>query len=256
MRPFWIAFGTLAHLLFAVMVYYLFPFLRESPHDADPTPDWWMWDLLLAGHFGVFHSLLLWRQTRETLERFIPSPLYGCFFCAVTCISLLLIIFSWRPSGVMLVRLEGLSAAVVGGLYLGGWLLLFYSLSLFGLGYQTGWVPYWAYVRGVAPPRRTFEPRGIYHVLRHPVYLSLLVIMWMTPTLTADRLMLNAVWTGYVFVGSWLKDRRLEFYLGERYRDYQARVPGYPFFPAGPLARVPTSSTPVSRRVVSAGRGS
>jgi len=42
----------------------------------------------------------------------------------------------------------------------------------------------------------------------------------------------------YIFVGSVLKDRRLLRFLGPIYRDYQARVPGYPGMPFGPLARV------------------
>ena len=35
------------------------------------------------------------------------------------------------------------------------------------------------------------------------------------------------------------KDRRLARSLGEDYRAYQARVPGYPGIPFGPLARLP-----------------
>jgi protein-S-isoprenylcysteine O-methyltransferase Ste14 len=242
MRTFWITFGLATHVLFGVMVWCLFPFLRGLAADAEVPGvawGWWMWDLLLAGHFGVLHSLLLWRGTRRRLERFIPGPLYGCFFSLVTCVSLLLIIFTWQPSGIVLGRVSGAVGIGVSGLYLFGWGLLFYSLSMYGLGYQTGWVPYFAYLRGRKPPPRTFEPRGIYHLLRHPVYLSLLVIVWSTPVLTADRLLLNLVWTGYIFVGSYLKDERLAFYLGDLYRRYQARVPGYPFIGFGPLARVP-----------------
>lgn len=242
MRPFWIAFGAVAHVLFVVTVCFLFPFLRGLAPDAklpDTASGWWWQDFLLAAHFGVFHSLLLWRRARQSLERFIPGPLYGCFFCLMTCASLLLVILAWRPSGVAVVRLEGLAGAGVTWLYLSGWGLLFYSLSLFGLGYQTGWTPYWAYARGQEPPSRRFEPHGLYRVLRHPVYLSLLVLVWATPVLTADRLLLNLIWTGYVFVGSALKDRRLVWHLGDEYRRYQASVPGYPFFWFGPLARVP-----------------
>ncbi len=44
--------------------------------------------------------------------------------------------------------------------------------------------------------------------------------------------------TVYVAVGSWLKDRRLAFYLGDAYRTYQERVPGYPLVGFGPLGRV------------------
>ena len=39
-------------------------------------------------------------------------------------------------------------------------------------------------------------------------------------------------------MGSHLKDRRLLYYIGEPYRQYQERVAGYPFIPAGPLGKV------------------
>ncbi len=57
---------------------------------------------------------------------------------------------------------------------------------------------------------------------------------------------------------SFLKDKRLTYYLGDVYRVYQKRVPGFPLVPFGPLARRPagpagTASAPqfpqpVSRR--------
>ena len=55
--------------------------------------------------------------------------------------------------------------------------------------------------------------------------------------MTLDRALLTGLLTTYIFIGSCLKDRRLLFYLGDRYRRYQAHVPGYPLAP-GPLGRV------------------
>ncbi|HEV3418030.1 MAG TPA: hypothetical protein VG056_14485, partial [Pirellulales bacterium] len=46
----------------------------------------------------------------------------------------------------------------------------------------------------------------------------------------------------YIFFGSWLKDERLTFYLGQRYRQYPVAVPGYPGLSVGPLGRIPASS--------------
>ena len=63
--------------------------------------------------------------------------------------------------------------------------------------------------------------------------------VWFTPTVTLDRAMLIAIWTAYIFIGSWLKDRRLEFFLGEWYREYETEVPGYPGMLFGPLGRLP-----------------
>ena len=63
--------------------------------------------------------------------------------------------------------------------------------------------------------------------------------VWFTPTVTLDRAILIGIWTAYIFIGSWLKDRRLEFFLGESYREYESEVPGYPGMIFGPLGRVP-----------------
>jgi protein-S-isoprenylcysteine O-methyltransferase Ste14 len=113
---------------------------------------------------------------------------------------------------------------------------LTYSLWLTGFGFQTGFAPWWAWLRGREVPRRSFGPKGAYKLLRHPVYLSFLGLVWFNPMMTIDRLTLALLWTTHVFVGSYLKDRRLEFYIGEPYRQYEARVPGYPLF-RGPLGR-------------------
>jgi protein-S-isoprenylcysteine O-methyltransferase Ste14 len=86
------------------------------------------------------------------------------------------------------------------------------------------------------PPRLTFAPKGAYKLIRHPIYLSFLGLVWLNPLMTADRMTLAVLWTVHLFVGSYLKDRRLVRYVGEPYRQYQMRVPGYPLFP-GPLGR-------------------
>jgi protein-S-isoprenylcysteine O-methyltransferase Ste14 len=126
----------------------------------------------------------------------------------------------------------------VGAGYVLSWVALLYSISLTGFGYQTGWTNWCAWARGREIPARTFEPKGAYLLLRHPVYLSLLAMVWLNPELTLDRVLFGVVWTAYIFLGSYLKDRRLSFYLGDVYRQYQARVPGYPFIPFGPLGRL------------------
>ena len=117
------------------------------------------------------------------------------------------------------------------------WGALLYSLSLTGMGYQNGWTPFYYWLRRQAPPRREFKPRGAYKLIRHPVYLSFLGLVWFTPRMTLDHAALTAIWTAYIFYGSFLKDRRLEHFVGETYKRYEAEVPGYPLVPFGPLAR-------------------
>lgn len=245
MRPFWIAFGIATHALFAWTVVRLFEFLSGTSHGIlsatcglDALP-WYVVDFMLAVQFSVVHSFLLWRRTREHLERFIPSPQYGCFFCTTVCLTLLVTIECWQPGPHILWNPPVAMQWLIRAGFLLTWPVLIYCLSLTGLGYQTGWTPWWAWVRGVELPPRKFEPRSVYRFLRHPIYLSFLSLLWLVPTASIDRAFLILLWTLYIFVGSALKDRRLLSYLGDDYRRYQARVPGYPWFLAGPLARIP-----------------
>jgi hypothetical protein len=55
--------------------------------------------------------------------------------------------------------------------------------------------------------------------------------------MTWDHALLTSVWTIYIFIGSYLKDERLAFYVGESYRRYQEQVVGYPLLYFGPLGR-------------------
>lgn len=229
-------FGAATQIFFLLTVWFLWQFLAGHEPRVTSGSEWT--NAALALQFAVPHSLLLHPATRKRLSRWIAGPFYGCFFCVVTCVSLFVMFACWHGSDVVIVRCEGALAMVVRGLWMASWLALFYSLWLTGLGYQTGLTPWWDWVLRRPPRRRNFSPRGAYRLLRHPVYLSFLGLVWFTPTVTLDRLTLIAVWTPYIFLGSWLKDRRLEHYLGESYRQYMASVAGYPGFFFGPLARV------------------
>lgn len=246
-RSFGVVFGLATHALFAFTVWQLVWFLAghapAAPWTASLT--WAAWpslaiDWLLATMFAVPHSVLLLPGVRQRLSQHaIPAAFYGCFYCVVTCVVLLTTILCWQPSEVVVWAWPVSVRPWITAAFVGSWGMLFYSLHLTGLGYQTGWTPWWQWVRGLPATRREFRPRGAYRFLRHPVYLSFLGLVWFTPVITLDRAILIVAWTTYIFIGSSLKDRRLLFFIGRKYREYQSRVPGYPGMPLGPLARVP-----------------
>lgn len=249
-RALGIVFGLATHALFAVTVWHLVWFLAGHAPIAGGQPTTTAdqfrrlaLDAGLATLFAVPHSALLLPAVRRTLStRIVPAAFYGCFYCVVTCIALLATILWWQPSDVVVWAWPMAVRPWITAAFVGCWALLLYSLHLTGLGHQTGWTPWWRWVRGLPQERREFHPRGAYSFLRHPVYLSFLGLVWFTPVVTLDRAVLIAIWTAYIFIGSVLKDRRLVFFLGDYYRAYQARVPGYPGIPAGPLARVPVGT--------------
>ncbi len=234
-RKLGIAFGLAAQLLFGVTVWYLFWFLKDgtSAH-AEALP----LDGLLALQFGVIHSVVLWPPVRRRLVAWFPAELYGCIFCTITCLSLLVTFACWRSSPIAIWTFSGWPRLTMQAAFAASWLALIYSLSLTGLGYQTGWTPFYCWVRGRPSPRREFKPRGAYQLFRHPVYMSFLGLVWFTPRMTLDHAVLTGIWTTYIVIGSSLKDRRLVHYVGDAYRKYQASVPGFPLVRFGPLGKV------------------
>jgi len=238
------AIGIGTQAFFAVTVVGLFSFLR---YGVTPTAaPWLLTDTLLALQFAIPHSILLHPTTRKRLRPWISGEFHGVFFCVCTCMSLLLIFRYWRASSVIVWELDGPSStAMLAGFFL-SWASLLYSISLTGLGFQTGWTQWLHWYRGTRIARRDFVPLGIYHFLRHPIYLSFLGLIWFTPTMTLDHAVLTGLWTVYIAIGSVLKDQRLLFYLGESYGQYMERVAGYPGILFGPLGKRRSAENPSS----------
>lgn len=232
-----ITYGLATQGFFLVTVWYLYWFLYgvSGPPESGALTANALW----SAAFAIPHSLLLHPAVRGRLSHWISSAFYGCFFCNVTCVTLLALIGQWHSSPIVIFDLQGLPGQLVRAGFYGSWVGLFYALYLSGLGWQTGLIPWWHWLRRLPSPRREFHPRSLYRWLRHPVYLCFLGLIWFNPRMTADRAVLTGIWTVYIFVGSWLKDHRLLYFLGDQYRAYQSEVPGYPFFPVGPLARIP-----------------
>ncbi len=230
-----ILYGMATQLIFALTAWRVFHFLSRTP--GVPSEHALFIDSLLALQFAVSHSFFLWPPVRRRLGRWISRSFYGCSFSLMTCLSLSLVIWQWRTVPVIVWQTSTYIATAVWLGYIGSWIGLFYSVALTGPGYQSGFTEWFHWVRRRPLAPRTFTPRGAYFVLRHPVYLSFLGLIWFTPTMTLDRALLTGVWTIYIYLGSWLKDRRLAFYLGDSYREYASRVSGYPGMLLGPLAR-------------------
>ena len=158
-----IAFGVGTHLLFLLTVYHLFYFLQaeSSPQQVNGLSV----NALLAFGFAVPHSVLLLPKVRQGTTRWVPPAFFGLLYCTVTCASLLVLMGCWRTSPRIVWQFEGLAAQALDGGFYASWGILFYSLSLTGLGYQTGWTPWWRWLHRQPQPRREFHPRGIYRWL-------------------------------------------------------------------------------------------
>lgn len=79
---------------------------------------------------------------------------------------------------------------------------------------------------------------GLYHYVRHPLYTSGLLFIWLIPNMTVNLLVLNLALTAYIVIGAYFEERKLWRVFGADYRDYSAITPMFiPFLKGNKKAR-------------------
>lgn len=183
------------------------------------------WDALLLLLFFLQHSGMVRRGLRARLARFIPPWSYPAVYCIASSIVLTTVVVFWQPTGRHLLVCEGLTLQIVNGVALLAVALFFWgAIALRGFD-PFGLSPIRAHLRGREEPRPAFVVQGPYRWVRHPLYFSILLLVWFSPDLTLDRLLANTLWTAWTWIATRWEERDLESDFGDAYRQYQARVP-------------------------------
>lgn len=190
--------------------------------------------LLLA--FAAPHSLLLRRGGRRLVGRLVPQELFYTVYGLVSSVTLLALYALWRPLGGLVWEVSGPARIALYAAHGSAWLLMAASLYAYGMLRQPGIAQWWAYVRGRRYRSGGLPSTGPYRLTRHPIYLAMLLMLWVTPRMTSGHLLCASVWTGYLVVGVLHKEARLRRSLGETWRRYAERspiLPGLRFVGAG-----------------------
>ena len=70
-----------------------------------------------------------------------------------------------------------------------------------------------------------FIADGLYGLVRHPIYTTSLVALWLSQTWTDASFLFALLVTLYILIGIQFEERRLLREFGQVYADYQKRVP-------------------------------
>jgi methanethiol S-methyltransferase len=202
-----------------------------------------VWDGLLVLGFSLQHSGMVRRPFRRLLGGLLPEEAFGAFFALASGAVLLTLLLLWQRSSFELVSVQGpwrwgFRAAYF--LAAGGFAWAARALGGFDpLGVRR------VLRRLIGQEKRPMPlvVRGPYRWVRHPIYLFTLVLLWSCPDVTADRLLLNVLWSAWIVAATRLEERDLEAVFGDGYRRYRREVPRL----------VPIRAKPVAERVVEGG---
>ena len=169
-------------------------------------------NLALLGLFGLQHSIMARQWFKEKWKLAKPRRTYALATVAV----LIVIARFWQPMPELAWQFKG---AIAIGLYIvwtfGLQLILFGAMSI-----------NWRELLGLAEPAPPeFRTPLLYTVVRHPIYLGAILVLWAAPRMTHGRLLFAAGMTLYILIGIQFEERDLERTFGDVYRVYKQRVP-------------------------------
>ena len=227
-----LAMGLACHAVFAAavlaMIAAMFFGLSES---LGRVP--WPWAALanaaLIAQFPLVHSLLLTGPGGRALARLVPGPhgatLATTTYAIVASLQLLALFALWTPSGIVWWRAEGAAFWALVTAYAASWFLLLKASFDAGAEVQSGalgWMSLLARRRPVFPDMPT---RGLFRVIRQPIYAAFALTLWTVPVWTPDQLALALTLTAYCLLAPRLKERRFAARYGDRFHRYRAEVP-------------------------------
>lgn len=226
------AYGILCHVVFGLavlaMIVAMF-FGMTRTFGQVPAP----WSILanfaLILQFPIVHSVLLTTRGRRLLGRLAPAAhaetLATTTYAIVASGQLLALFTLWTPSGIVWWQAEGWAFAVSCLLYTASWLLLIKASFDAGAEVQSGALGWMSLAQNVAPVFPDMPVTGLFRIIRQPIYVAFALTLWTVPVWTPDQLALAVLLTVYCLVAPKLKERRFERRYGDRFRQYQRRVP-------------------------------
>ena len=181
-------------------------------------------DALFFSIFALHHSLLARMRMRELIRRFVPPHLERSLYTWTASLLFMAVCALWRP-------VPGIVYQLTDGWW---WFAATVQAAGLGLTYRASAaidVLDLAGIRQVRtaggetqPEHTALETRGVYGIVRHPIYLGWVLLVFGTPVMTATRLTFAIISTAYLAIAVPWEERSLMQVFGADYEAYRRRV--------------------------------
>lgn len=182
--------------------------------------------------FGVFHSVTAARPVKSFVRSLMGERIYlgwyRLLYNIFSFITLWPVVYLMEiETGQTLWSLDGVSAIIFRILQVVGVAGLVISLLQIDLMRFMGLKQMVAFFKGdkLPLPGEPLTMKGVYALVRHPLYLFTLMFLWFQPVMTTTGLGLVIGATLYFTLGSVWEEQKMVRQFGEGYRNYQKRVP-------------------------------
>ncbi|MEO8258917.1 MAG: isoprenylcysteine carboxylmethyltransferase family protein [Acidobacteriota bacterium] len=173
-------------------------------------------DAVVFSVFALHHSLFARTRVKERLARLIPPHLLRSVYVWIASLLLIAVCVVWQPVGGLWYRHAGGIAAA------------HFAIQLLGLGIVAQSVRAidpleLAGIRSQSTTAR-LQMAGPYRLVRHPLYLGWILIVFGAARMTGDRLVFAAITTLYLAAAIPWEEASLHAAFGSDYERYRRHV--------------------------------
>ena len=187
------------------------------PWDATATGDA-LSNLGLFSVFALHHSIMARTGAKAWLTRLVPADLERSVYVWVASVLFLIVCWLWQPLPGVVWRVEGPAWWALTAVQLAGVVLTLRAARLVGI---------WE-LAGVRRPSRgaviEFTTSGPFGIVRHPIYLGWVLMVFAMPSMTSSRFEFAAVSTAYLVAAIPFEESSLIEQYGDNYRSYQRQM--------------------------------
>lgn len=174
-------------------------------------------DVALFTIFALHHSIMARTGAKAWITRLVPPMLERSVYVWIASGLFLAVCWLWRPLPGVVWQTQGAGSA----LYLAqitGVILTVAAARIVGV---------WE-LAGVRQPDQStaieFNADGPFAIVRHPIYLGWVLMVFATPVMTTSRMLFAVVSTVYLIAAIPFEERSLIEAFGERYVAYQRKM--------------------------------
>jgi methanethiol S-methyltransferase len=171
-------------------------------------------DVVLLALFALQHSVMARPGFKRWWTQIIPKAAERSTYILFASVFLILLYAFWEPVGGVVWSVQSAGAKAL--LYVSSFLINHFDL--FGLRQV------WLQLRGKPYTPVSFGMPVLYRIVRHPLYVGLLLAFWSAPTMTLTHLVFAIATTVYILIAIQLKEHDLVAEHPE-YAQYRKRVP-------------------------------
>lgn len=182
---------------------------------------------LLLTVFAVQHSLMARPAFKQRWTKIVGKSAERSTYVLFSSLALILLYYFWQPVQTVVWEVETeMIRNIMIGLYFLGLLIVLLSTFMINHFDLFGLKQVYENLIGKKSEEPRFTTNYLYQLVRHPIMLGFLIVVWAAPTMTIGHLFFTIMVTLYIYIAvRFLEERDLKKLHGETYKEYQRNVP-------------------------------